>query len=287
MGAHSTPRSRGGGDEPRGGLQNSGATTTTTSWPARWSSVTVECSERGTSSRTVLATLAAAPGLTTDTVTRVAGPRTRRAGRSRWRVPSAWPPDAPLTDAVLHAAPRRAGDLYDWSRADGQCARPPLRAARRYPGVDLAVELVASRYGCKWATARRRGARRSAPVSAVVDVPRVDVRIEPATEVVLTHPRIMPDRIASSVTLCTHWARDTTAGTVTIEVPRGWPPVIASTFSGPPRKRPGHLTAFDVRAPSTLPAEPVALTAVARDAAGLGLRGRRGDRGLAPRGRRR
>ena len=219
--------------------------------------VTLECWNTGTSSRTVLATLAAAPGLTTDTVTPVRLDLAPGALVSRdvsFRVAA----DAPLTTPYF-MLPRDEPAIYDWSRAApgvrGLPFEPP--ALRASFAVDDSFTLwreVSYRFDDQARGEVRR------PVTVV---PRVDVRIDPATEVWSTASS-GPHRL--SVTL-THWARDTTAGTVTIEVPRGWPPVTARPF-GFTRENDRDTYTFDVRAPSTLPAEPVALTAVARDAAG-------------------
>ena len=60
----------------------------------------------------------------------------------------------------------------------------------------------------------------------VTVVPRVDVAIDPETEV-WPAADLRPRRF--TVTL-THGARDTTSGTVTLEVPAGWPSVRPQSF---------------------------------------------------------
>ena len=60
----------------------------------------------------------------------------------------------------------------------------------------------------------------------VTVVPRIDVKLDPATE-------LWPTNSAAAhrftVTL-THGARDTTSGTVSLQLPRGWPAVTPQRF---------------------------------------------------------
>ena len=60
----------------------------------------------------------------------------------------------------------------------------------------------------------------------VVVVPRVGVRLDPPTYV---WSLLTPGTRRFTVTL-THGARDTTAGTVGLELPAGWPPVRPQAF---------------------------------------------------------
>ena len=77
----------------------------------------------------------------------------------------------------------------------------------------------------------------------VMVVPRVALAIDPATEVWPAGNRV-PRRF--TVTL-THGARDTTAGTVRLELPAGWPAVPARPFRADAR---GPARGGDVRSPS-------------------------------------
>ena len=97
----------------------------------------------------------------------------------------------------------------------------------------------------------------------VTVVPRVDVAIDPETEVWPAGDRA-PRRF--TVTL-THGARDTTAGTVTLEVPEGWPAVRPQPFRLV-REDERETFSFLLAAPASHTAGAVRVRAVARDAAG-------------------
>src|SRR6185295_17405077 len=91
-------------------------------------------------------------------------------------------------------------------------------------------------------------------------VPRVDVAIDPATEV---WPAGYRAARRFTVTL-THGARDTTAGTVTLELPTGWAPVRLQRFRLVREDERETLT-FEVRPPPVLVPGAVQVVAVARD----------------------
>jgi LmbE family N-acetylglucosaminyl deacetylase len=101
-------------------------------------------------------------------------------------------------------------------------------------------------------------------------VPRVDVAIEPATAV---WPAGDPTARRFLVTLI-HGARDTTTGTVALELPAGWPAVPAQRFRLT-REEASATFAFQVRQPGGAAQGALAVRAVARDDAG-----RRYDAGL-------
>ena len=97
----------------------------------------------------------------------------------------------------------------------------------------------------------------------VTVVPRVDVKLDPTTELWATNPAAS-HRL--TVTL-THGAKDSTSGTVTLQLPRGWPVLGARRF---------HLTrederavfVFEVRPPAGLSAGSAEIRAVALDSSG-------------------
>jgi LmbE family N-acetylglucosaminyl deacetylase len=97
----------------------------------------------------------------------------------------------------------------------------------------------------------------------VLVVPRVDVKLDPPTELWSTSS---PQAHRLTVTL-THGARDTTSGSVTLKAPRGWsaPPAQPFRFT---REDERGTFAFDVRPPAGLSAGSVEISAVARDTAG-------------------
>jgi hypothetical protein len=94
----------------------------------------------------------------------------------------------------------------------------------------------------------------------VIVVPRVDVKIEPATELWATSSA-GPQRF--TVTLV-HGARDSTSGTVGVRLPRGWPPVAPQRFSF---SQPDERATFDflVKPPAARKPGSVEMGAFARD----------------------
>lgn len=143
-----------------------------------------------------------------------AGPTWLPAGAVLQRAVTAGvPEDAPLTTPYFLRRPRQ-GAMYDWSgvapAVRGEPFEPPRLTAlfRTRGGVAEAREL----------TYRYNDQARGEVRRPVTIVPRVGVQLEPATEVWSTLSS-SPHRL--SVTL-THGARDTTGGTVRLEVPAGW-----------------------------------------------------------------
>jgi LmbE family N-acetylglucosaminyl deacetylase len=104
----------------------------------------------------------------------------------------------------------------------------------------------------------------------VTVVPRVDVKINPATELWPTNS-YTPHRF--TVTL-THGARDTTSGTVGLRLPRGWPAVKSQKFRLT-REDERRTFVFNVRPPAKLTADSAEIRALAQDSAemvyGLGV----------------
>jgi LmbE family N-acetylglucosaminyl deacetylase len=94
-------------------------------------------------------------------------------------------------------------------------------------------------------------------------VPRVDVKLDPATEL-WPASSLTPHRF--TVTL-THGARDSTSGTISLQLPRGWPPVPPQPFQFSSEDE-RETFDFDVKPPSRLTAVTAEIKAVARDNAG-------------------
>lgn len=103
----------------------------------------------------------------------------------------------------------------------------------------------------------------------VIIVPRVDVKLDPANELWSTAPG--PHDF--TVTL-THGARDSTRGSITLEIPTGWPVVTAQRFEFTTEdERETH--SFALRPPANLRPGSYEIRAVATDD-----KGRRYDRGV-------
>jgi hypothetical protein len=174
----------------------------------------------------------------------------------------------PSTPYYLRLA--RSGDLYRWpqERTDqaeitgGLPYGEPFEAPTFLGSVEVNAgesdSLGASRSA--EAVFRFNDQARGEVRRPVIVVPRVDVKIEPATELWATSSA-GPQRF--TVTLV-HGARDSTSGTVGLRLPRGWPPVAPQRFSfGQPDER----ATFDFLVKPPAPRKPgsVELRAFARD----------------------
>jgi LmbE family N-acetylglucosaminyl deacetylase len=153
--------------------------------------------------------------------------------------------------------PRR-GDLYVWP------ADPALHGEAREPPL---LEMVVSREGgpasIREVTYRRNDQAFGEIRRPLTLVPRVDVKLNPATELWPSDARTAR---GFTVTL-THGARDTTRGNVRLELPAGWPTVKPQPFrfTGEDRR---EVLSFVVRPPRSLGDGAAAIRAVARDSAG-------------------
>jgi LmbE family N-acetylglucosaminyl deacetylase len=151
------------------------------------------------------------------------------------------------------------GAMYDWSRS------PP--EARGEPFDSSTPLAVFQRNDAEWFTRelalRVNDQARGEVRRPLLVVPRVDVKLEPGSELwSIGSPA--PRRFA--VTL-THGARDTTTGTVGLEVPVGWPAVKPQPFRLS-REDERETYTFEVRPPAAPTPGSATLRAVARDAAG-------------------
>jgi hypothetical protein len=167
----------------------------------------------------------------------------------------------------------RAGDLYRWPepRQDrltltggppyGEPFEPPTFLGSVEVNAGETDSLGASRV--TEAVFRYNDQARGEVRRPVTVVPRIDVKLDPSTEVWATGSRA-PHRF--TVTL-THGARDTTAGTVRLLLPRGWPAVGAQRFRFTQQDERGTFV-FQVHPPARLVPDSLEFRAVAQDSAG-------------------
>jgi len=154
----------------------------------------------------------------------------------------------------------RQGGLYDWTGAAAAdlgepfgTSAPVARFGRLGPGGEASREVSHQVNDQALGEVRR-------PVTVV---PRIDVKLDPATDV---WSLLTPESHRFTVTL-THGARDTTAGSVALVLPKGWPAVRSQPFRlvGEDER---EAFSFDVRAPRASGRGSATIRAVARDSAG-------------------
>ena len=225
--------------------------------PGQRIGITLECWNTGTRPHEVMASLRAGPAVSLDSADPVRLRLAPGALVSRTDSATVRPDAAPTSPYFNLPAPEPA--LYDWAGAPPAVrgepfGPPPLVAAFVLDGAAATTREVSLQLNDQARGELRR------PVSVV---PRVDVDIDPGTELVPAGSRA-PRRF--TVTL-THGARDTTAGTLTLEVPAGWPAVAPQTFRLT-REDERETVTFAVRPPTVPAAGTVALRAVARVAGG-------------------
>jgi hypothetical protein len=169
----------------------------------------------------------------------------RRAGRSRSRTSSAQDPP---------------GNLYDWSGATTGKGLP-------FEENEVVAGLATAPLGIPWiwreGSFRWNDQARGEIRDPIEIVPRVDVRLSPH-ELPWKLSRTTPQ--VYTVTLL-HGASDTTRGTVTLQLPDGWPGVAAQRFT---LTRPNQRVElrFSVNAPARVPPGTYAVSAIAEDAGG-------------------
>ncbi|MGZ8391778.1 MAG: PIG-L family deacetylase [Gemmatimonadales bacterium] len=166
----------------------------------------------------------------------------------------------------------RDGDLYRWpeARSDetGITGGPPYGEPFESPTFLGSIEVnagVSDSLGASRLTEsvfRFNDQARGEVRRPVTVAPRIDVKLDPATEVWPTNS-LTPHRF--TVTL-THGARDTTSGTVVLQLPRGWPAVKPQAFRFTREDERGAFV-FDVRPPAKLTPGSFEFRAVARDSA--------------------
>ena len=180
--------------------------------------------------------------------------------------------DQPPTTPYFLARPRD-GDLYRWpDEPDGvhPTGSQPFGEPFESPTFLGSVEVNAGQSDSLGASRlveavyRFNDQARGEVRRPVTVVPRIDVKLDPATELWPLNSAA-PHRF--TVTL-THGARDTTAGTVSLRLPRGWPPATAQRFRFT-RENERESFAFDVKPPAKLQAGSAVIHAVARDTGGV------------------
>jgi LmbE family N-acetylglucosaminyl deacetylase len=154
----------------------------------------------------------------------------------------------------------RQGAMYDWTGVPASDLGEPFggsvpvaRFGRLGPGGETSREVSYRTNDQALGEVRR----------PVIVVPRVGVRLEPLTYV---WSLLAPGPRRFTVTL-THGARDTTTGTVGLELPEGWPPVRPQTFRLTGEDERESFT-FDVSAPRGAERGSATIRAFARDTAG-------------------
>jgi len=181
-------------------------------------------------------------------------------------VMSSQPPTAPY---FLRS--EREGDLYVWPTRTPSHVLGPLPYGEPFESPDFTAgtELTAgpsdSVEGGWWTEAvfRVNDQARGEVRRPLIVVPRVDVKLEPTTELWPVHSAA-PHRFT---VILTHGARDTTTGSVSLQLPRGWPAVPPQRFrfSGQDER---ETFEFEVKPPPKLTPGSAEIRAIARDAAG-------------------
>ena len=224
--------------------------------PGQRIAVALECWNTGTEPHSVSAELRGGRAIRPDSAATTL--RLEPGALVRREVTATVAPDAPLTAPYFHLSTANPA-LYDWSAA-APAVRGEPSDAPELTGRFLIDGAVPSE---REVTLRINDQARGEVRRPLIVVPRVALAIDPATVVWPAGSRV-PRRF--TVTL-THGARDTTAGTVRLELPAGWPAVPARPFELTREDQREALT-FEVRPPAA-PAEGVVqVRAVARDGAG-------------------
>ena len=224
--------------------------------PGQRITVALECWNTGTEPHGVTADLRGGRAIRPDSAATTL--RLEPGALVRQQVTATVAADAPLTAPYFHLSASNPA-LYDWSAA-APAVRGEPSDAPELTGTFLIDGAARSE---REVTLRINDQARGEVRRPVIVVPRVALAIDPATVVWPAGNRV-PHRF--TVTL-THGARDTTAGTVRLELPAGWPPAPARSFELT-REDQRETVTFEVRPPAS-PAEGVVrVRALARDSAG-------------------
>lgn len=180
--------------------------------------------------------------------------------------------DQPPSTPYFLRLPRN-GDLYQWPEEPADQARitggPPYGEPFEAPTFLGSVEVNAGESDSLGASRlaeavfRFNDQARGEVRRPVTVVPRVDVKIDPATELWPTNSTA-PHRF--TVTL-THGAPDSTSGTVALRLPRGWPAVAPQRFHFTSEDERGTFV-FQVRPPAVRAVGSIEIRAQARDSEG-------------------
>lgn len=219
--------------------------------------VTLECWNAGTAPHIVTTALQSSPGIAVDS----GGATSMRLEPGvllGQRAVVTVRPEASPTAPYFRLSTADAA-VYDWTNATpdvrGAPSGPPeLTATFLLDGAATAEREVSLRLNDQALGEVRR---------PVVVVPRVEIALDPVTQVWPAGDRATR---RFTVTL-RHGARDTTAGTVTLELPSGWRAVRALPYRLVREDQRETLT-FDIRPPTSPVAGALVVRAVARDGAG-------------------
>ena len=226
--------------------------------PGQRITVALECWNTGTEPHTVTAELRGRRAIRPDSAATTL--RLEPGALVRRQVTATVAADAPPTAPYFHLSASNPA-LYDWSAAPLAVRGEPSDA----PELTGTFQIDGAARSEREVTLRINDQARGEVRRPVMVVPRVALAVDPATEVWPASNRV-PRRF--TVTL-THGARDTTAGTVRLELPAGWPAVPARPFELTREDQRVAVT-FEVRLPAA-PAEGVVhLRVLARDRAGRG-----------------
>jgi LmbE family N-acetylglucosaminyl deacetylase len=224
--------------------------------PGQRITVELECWNTGSTRHSVAAEVHGTGGLRPDsgTVTFDLDPGVL----SRRTIGASVSAEAPVTVPYFRLAAAEPA-LYDWQAAAPAQRGEPFGPALLTAGFTLDGAARSEREVSYRLNDQARGEVRR----PIVVVPRVGVAIDPASEV---WPRASRAPRRFTVTL-THGARDTTTGTVGLELPRGWAPLGRRPFTLTHEDQRETLT-FEVRLPPAVAEGVAQVRAVARDSAG-------------------
>ena len=224
--------------------------------PGQRIAVALECWNTGTEAHSVTAELRGGRAIRSDSA--AATLRLEPGALVRREVTATVAADATPTAPYFHLSASNPA-LYDWSAAPPAVRGEPSGA----PELTGTFQIDGAARSEREVTLRINDQARGEVRRPVIVVPRVALAIDPATEVWPAGNRV-PRRF--TVTL-THGARDTTAGTVRLELPPGWPAVPARPFELT-REDQREAVTFVVRPPAAPVEGVVHVLARARDGAG-------------------
>jgi hypothetical protein len=224
--------------------------------PGQRIGIVLECWNTGTSPHTVDASLVGGRAIEADTAR--ATLRLAPGALLSRRLDASVRADAPPT-APYFRLPGGDTAVYDWSRAEpsvrGEPSGPPELIGRFVLDGLAVVE--------REVTFRLNDQARGEIRRPVAVVPRVELAVDPGTAVWPSGDRSLR---RFTVTLG-HGARDTTAGTLALELPKGWPAVTPQPFRLVHEDE-RETSVFDIRPPASPIQGTVPVRAVATDARG-------------------
>ena len=180
--------------------------------------------------------------------------------------------DQPPSTPYFLRAPRR-GDLYQWPEEQSDQARitggfpygEPFESPTFLGSVEVNAGEEDGLGAARLAEAvfRFNDQARGEVRRPVTVVPRIDVKIDPPTEL-WPVSSLVPHRF--TVTL-THGSRDSTSGTISLQLPKGWAAVPSQKFRFTQEDERSSFV-FLVRPPARMRPDSVEIRALARDSSG-------------------